>query len=485
MAFEDETQRWLSGLKDIDHNSSLADGVPTPGNWIRAGKFGALDQTNTRPPVDDISLDTAQDRKVFLDPSQVYEGLLEGIIAPAAVVGRSLSGTNNSLNLGLMPSSAGPTLTKLQWTPNVDLVFTSDKTKWSECIVMETGEEPGINEGNMKKFQIRNHAGWLGEIDGEGKPIYSTDGNKIGKSMFPGYAINLETGDRLNIMFGEDSHLPSENGADMIWNPTSSDVNPAAGYLDYTGRYLWGGKHWVYVMNSVTPVASAIKTTYDGCNQYYDIMKVSLTDPNRPSTIDQQKVFSNIVWIMAAMTAPEFKLASLKDGIVPNDVRIRLRMAKPYITYNPGTDITKNENNNLPYYKFSTNNVAAVRTTEVGSKALDLVGVTPNPYYASNIYETSQLDNRVRLINLPTKCEISIYTVDGTLVRKFTKDETSSTALKFDGKYPSTFLDWDLKNQKGVPVASGVYLIHVNGFELGETVLKWFGVMKPIDLDSF
>ena len=41
---------------------------------------------------------------------------------------------------------------------------------------------------------------------------------------FPGYVIDLETGERLNVIFSEDSWLAGENGRDMIWNPTSNIV---------------------------------------------------------------------------------------------------------------------------------------------------------------------------------------------------------------------------------------------------------------------
>tara|TARA_B100001029_G_C14883685_1_gene351395 strand:- start:568 stop:732 length:165 start_codon:yes stop_codon:yes gene_type:complete len=45
-------------------------------------------------------------------------------------------------------------------------------------------------------------------------------------------------------------------------------------------------------------------------------------------------------------------------------------------------------------------------------------------------------------------------------------------------------MDWDLKNSYGIPVASGLYVIHVKTPE-GEKILKWFGAMRPIDLDIF
>jgi hypothetical protein len=101
------------------------------------------------------------------------------------------------------------------------------------------------------------------------------------------------------------------------------------------------------------------------------------------------------------------------------------------------------------------------------------MNVVPNPYYAYSAYEINQLDNRVRIINLPEVCTVTIYTVNGTLIRQFSKGD------------PSTSLDWDLKNYVGIPISGGVYLIHINVPNVGERVLKWFGVMRPVDLDSF
>ncbi|MDB2613479.1 hypothetical protein N9Y89_02140 [bacterium] len=47
-------------------------------------------------------------------------------------------------------------------------------------------------------------------------------------------------------------------------------------------------------------------------------------------------------------------------------------------------------------------------------------------------------------------------------------------------------IDWDLKNQKGIPISSGAYIINVSVPSLGkEKNLKWFGVLRPIDLDTF
>jgi hypothetical protein len=42
-----------------------------------------------------------------------------------------------------------------------------------------------------------------------------------------------------------------------------------------------------------------------------------------------------------------------------------------------------------------------------------------------------------------------------------------------------------MKNQAGIPISSGIYIIHVVVPGVGEKVVKWFGVLRPIDLDSF
>jgi hypothetical protein len=93
-------------------------------------------------------------------------------------------------------------------------------------------------------------------------------------------------------------------------------------------------------------------------------------------------------------------------------------------------------------------------------------------------------------VNLPSKCTVSIYTMNGTLVRKFKRDVLSEISVGYsvtEGRDEnlSTSIDWDLKNEAGNIVGSGVYIIHVNAGPLGETVVKWFGIMRPNDKDSY
>ena len=69
---------------------------------------------------------------------------------------------------------------------------------------------------------------------------------------------------------------------------------------------------------------------------------------------------------------------------------------------------------------------------------------------------------------------VTIYTKKGFLIKQLKKESQG------------TLNDWDLKNQKGIPIASGAYIINISVPSTGkERNLKWFGVLRPIDLDTF
>jgi hypothetical protein len=158
-------------------------------------------------------------------------------------------------------------------------------------------------------------------------------------------------------------------------------------------------------------------------------------------------------------------------------------VSRPYAKYSPyaTTDSSKLRNNAWPLYTFSTKDIAPAKLgdgrndyTDNKDAIFKRIGVVPNPYYAYSEYEENRLENKVRIINLPDKATIKIFTTDGVLIK---------TIRKSDSK--TTFVDWDIKNEKGIPIASGMYLFHVQLDGIGETILKWFGAMRPLDITSF
>jgi hypothetical protein len=187
-------------------------------------------------------------------------------------------------------------------------------------------------------------------------------------------------------------------------------------------------------------------------------------------------IYSQAMWVSMTLVSPKTVLGNLNsNGGIPCEVKININVKRPYAVNQ--TDTVTLQNKGVPFYTFSLDGLASeTGTASAGKTALDMVSITPNPYYAYAGYEDpgNQLDSRVRIINLPTKCVISIYTQSGYLVRRIKKDDNTST-----------FVEWNLKNDASVPIASGVYLIHVYADGIGERVIKWFGIMRPADFDTF
>ncbi|NNE69066.1 MAG: hypothetical protein HKN29_01750, partial [Rhodothermales bacterium] len=103
-------------------------------------------------------------------------------------------------------------------------------------------------------------------------------------------------------------------------------------------------------------------------------------------------------------------------------------------------------------------------TPEEEIKARPPIGISPNPYKGSSEYEVSSLTEEVRFTNMPDQAVIRVFQVGGALVRTMHKNS------------PDRHFKWNLRTDENLPVASGMYLIHVESDE-GDAVLK-FGVIK-------
>ncbi len=436
--YADSSQRWLSGVPDIDGGGFW--------NWIRSGTSVDDNYPNNS---DYTNQDNGENFEKMIAISDIGTG---GTWAPYRLcakisndLGTGEAGYGVSYNVNTFPQN------RMYNLASVDLVLTSDKDKWSRCVVLETCEDANsaLCQGNVKKFDLRAAP----SVDKSGNPDNS---GTTGMGWFPGYAINIETGERLNIMFGENSWLVGEHGRDMQFNPTSN-------YETEIGTPLWGGEHFVYICGHNGDDAKDVPA-YDGCQRIYDLFQE--TDPGTYAN-NKKAVFKDILYAGVPM-------ASANASWLSNDVKIRFRVAKPYTINYSTTGSSIPVNNNYPMYTFSTGDIfTETQNVDAAKTALDLINVVPNPYYGYCGYEENQLDNRIKITNLPEVCTVTIYTVDGVLIRQFTKDEIK------------TSLDWDLKNFAGIPISGGIYLIHVKAEGIGEKVIKWFGTMRPIDLNSF
>lgn len=407
--YADPSNQWLQLVKN---NKSVYSGQ----NWIRA-----FDSGNDK----NITTDSLKDQ----DNNEYFREILEGRICPFKFTERSKGpGIDNE-------AAQSNVRNNLKTIPSIDLVITPNQDRWSKCIVVDCSSV-GIaplgkkGENNENAGSLRNESDTTGIATG------------IGRSVFPGYAINMETGERLNVFFAEFSKYKTPIARDMIFNPN----------MDTVGGFN-GGRHYIYVTN----------TPYDSCNAMHALLsKPSIANP---SAINVAKAFGTVGWTMVPLADPSKFLSS--------EVKIKVRVAKPLAAFDPAA--AKGAAVGYPYYEFTTKDLAPViGNKELAKNSLDMIRVVPNPYYAYSTYEQTKTDSRVRITNLPTSVVISIYNMGGALVKRITKDDENTN-----------YIEWDLRNDNNVPIASGMYIIHVKAKGIGETSLKWFGVMRPIDLDNF
>ena len=511
MNYEDPKINWLKGVNDND--------IPGALNWIRAGTYADSYNQATGGNGSDYAIknDTNNPVNNVFEPNdeyEVYENLLGGLWAPGRLTSIDTLGPMFNYKATTLNTFdelwKGPDRTTLSNLASVDLVITSDKNKWTRAVVLELGENPTHTQplgSNVPKLGLRagasvdkNGIPFSGDINNTSASNNPNDPNYIantGMGWFPGYAINVETGERLNIMFGEDSWLI--NGNDMIWNPTSDLTNPTgqaslqqgSGCVgcapeDCTPQNpclpLWaGGKHYIYIMGHNGDEDLAYTNNNDTLNAWGDVPAYDAGEHIRksmdgnPSCLQKESIFKDVMWVGLPLLHEDFQFNNPSE--IPTDVTVRFRVAKSYSkNYSTKQTIALNPlNNNNPMYEFSLDDLATVsRVDSIAKNELDIINVVPNPYHAFSAYEENQIDQRVKITNLPIKCTISIYTVNGNLVRQFERVDNMITSV-----------DWDLKNSKNVPIASGVYLIHIQAPGIGERVVKWFGVLRPTDLDSF
>jgi len=456
--FEDSTNKWLTWIYDTDG--------PSPWNWIRSGSLeDKTDETNNDhnfTVFKGVECGSSSGNYVnyYFDPEENFESILDGAFAPYKMC------SYQDLGPGLKNdySFKKYDVNKLSDLSSVNLVITSDKSKWTRSPVIELGPERILAEGNVIKHSLRTGK----SVDKDGNP----DGTGTGMGWFPGYAINIETGERLNIVFGEDSWLSGENGRDMKWNPTENLITKA--------DTVFGGKHYIYILGHNSDDSDRCPA-YDEGKFFHDQLNTTY--------FNKLHLYQDVMWV-------GMPLLSHESGaeLLANDVTIKIRVPKPYLRYSNkvGHAPVNAENNDYPMYSFSTKGLSVKKSDALTAKsALDLITVVPNPYYAYSTYETSQLDNRVKIVNIPAQGVVTIYTTEGKLIRQYKVDKSGIENRRTSGSgnpesiEALTSIDWDLKNHAGIPISGGLYIIHVNAPGIGEKIVKWFGTLRPVDLNSF
>jgi hypothetical protein len=580
--------RPLDWVRSGNNSFSESDGVLAPYHY-----YGDISVNGTQ-----LNSTGTTDQQTPLDPNGIHEGQA---LVPYKLVStdyRGRVGASTTTNVINFIDTVGGGLAWYDWKTessldnlnNVDVVLTSNKDLWTRCPVLDMSEGALEWVGQGDPVDQSNGVTWpfgtspssssypwassssgaieltpTGENetsfnDGDGAskwdlrlaPNVDKDGNSDGTGSgfnsengwgwFPGYAVDVSTGKRLNLMFSENSSLGNlHNGNDMIYNPTSylfdygTSNTVGFGNMDDITTVTMNGGHAVFVLD----------TEYQGDNPEDNPHYASYTgssENNAWNSLRKKQVIPHIQWVGNWWANPDKNWLPENDDIV-----IRARVQENYgyrdrvvefTNVNPesleflaeadidgdgdfnwldedmdgdeivneadndtdGDGIEDDEddtpngcenpedcselipstttleptNDGYPYYRFNSADIFTILDDAETKKAgLEQVNVVPNPYYGASGYETGQVDNRVKITNLPKECTISIYTINGNLIRQIQKDNQDPA------------IEWDLKNNYGIPIASGMYIIHIDAGDVGEKVLKWFGALRPTDLDSF
>lgn len=449
---------------------------------------------NNGPFTDFIKTALGPNTLYNLDPQDKFANLGDGNINGAWYPYRMVTGDTLNFTpawMGGFNKTIVSSIMKLDSLNNVDIVFTSDKSKWSRCVVLESWNSNNGSETEptfgLKNFGVKQlpsvgkndadgdgYADPDGALDNSGKPL-------TGMGWFPGYAIDAETGKRLNIFFSENSFYSTENaliqpclknqkgvGNDLMWNPTDQIFADASCGLQGFLNLVFGGHHYIYVT----------KQKYDSCTA----LRTRLSNP---TNTNMSFAIREITWCTMPLMFTNTSLLPLGNGstgLIPNDVTFRLRVDNPYqVSY--GTN--ENFGHNLYRFKIDGKQAGLVSTKEAYENALEDVNVVPNPYYGFSNYESGQFSNVVKITNVPPKCQVTIYSIDGKFIKEYNRDEKPVKIVGGRGiteRQIGPDIEWDLTNFRGIPVSSGAYLIYIRQPDTGaERIVKWFGVARKFD----
>ncbi len=375
------------------------------------------------------------------DQLDVYQDILEG--SWSTWLSTRAAFADESIAPGVSPRNPEG-WAYIQELPNIDVVFTQDRSKWTRCAVLQMAPpevsivNPVVNR--VQKSEKRS-------VDKDGNPdgslaVFPDGTNELSKgySWFPGYAIDLDKGIRLNMAFTENKIRDSVAGDDLLFNPNSTDTN----------------NHYVIVTNMEYDFESSGTES-----KFQRILDSAFLDQTISRTSQYRVVYEQAFsWI--GMMKLDSQFNNLPEA-ERKDVRIKLRVNREY---------AMTENGINPEWKFKLNENTRY-SRERMSEELNKILVVPNPYILGSTYEKSLSENVVKITHLPPKCRVAIYGIDGSLIKIFNRNFDESI-LESEG---ATQI-WDLTNQKNQAINSGVYLIHIEAEEVGEIVRKFFYVKR-------
>ncbi len=316
--------------------------------------------------------------------------------------------------------------------------------------------------GGPAFIEVANENGPLAEADydGNGAPF---GGNNVWHSLNAGG-------------FGDRYFLSTTTSGESGMRPNFDELVPFDWELRFTtladGAWGW----WAFTTGNVAKVPFQIwnvgSATPDDPSDDFELIPIMFEGGGTPDAYTPDHgpdgafgfpAFDRIYWYLPAAgeSYADHAADAEDDGALAADhtsteVLGRLLVAdfdgngEPPLPGSIDRIITTKPNTPTDTFTFSTGSFKPTASVALEKKDLkDLVNVFPNPYLGFNAFEQNRFQRFVTFSHLPQKAVVRIFNLAGVMVKKLQKDDASQ------------FMTWNVQNEGGLPVASGIYIAHI------------------------
>jgi hypothetical protein len=308
-----------------------------------------------------------------------------------------------------------------------------------------------IGSGLTAPLGIYRYAAGVAATDTVGKGEIGQLGVGFVDVPFTAWVVDSRYNEERQLAVGFIEARKSYGGTpDGIWDPDTSLNRSSEVIVIFDSDYKADGSHLEYTGGIFTD-----STVWADINRGWNPPSGITVDTN----IAKSQLF-NALYVVG------FQRLNKTDFFTPGDVFTIPVAAYPY------TEADK--------FTFSTKYKGALSEAEK-KDLFNKVNVFPNPLFAYNPATSFNNGNSdepfITFSNLPEEVTVKVYTLSGMLIRTMTTADKSSPT--------SPFLRWDLNNESGLRIASGVYLAIVSSPGYGEKILKFSVIMPQKQIQRF
>ena len=287
---------------------------------------------------------------------------------------------------------------------------------------------------------------------------------------FTAWVVDIPNGEEYQIAVGFIEANASVTGLfpngnpDGIWNP-GTDIRTTGEYLILFDTPYDPNGNQIELTGGDFQTGTGTQTIWSDFARWYGNNRIPLVPVDAQGITEEQRSIFNSPYLSTMYFLGLAQLTST-SWFTPGDVMTIPLNVYPY---------TSND-----VYQFST--LDGTTLSPAGEQDMwNRVNVYPNPLYGYNqltSYYTSTPDEPfVTFTNLPEQVTVKIYSLSGALLRTLTTDDKPSPT--------SPFLNWDLLNESGLRVASGMYMAIVTSPIYGDKTLKFAIIMPQKQIQRF